>query len=154
LAALLLRLTRRHFYATLTTVATAATFLVAAHIGLERFEPYLSSRAVALRLQQEAQPGDKVMIYGDQAFGSSLLFYYGPPISLVNGRSTSMLFGSTFPDAPKIFLDDAGLAQAWKGSERVFVFAPADKLANVKAVIGEAEPMMTLGEKVVFRNRP
>lgn len=154
LAALAMRLMRRHYYATLATVTTAAVFLVAAHIALERFEPYLSSKQIALRLQREAKAGDRIMIYGDQAFGSSLLFYYRQPIYLVNGRSTSMLFGSTFPDAPKIFLDDAALAEAWKGSERVFLFTPADKVERVRAVIGDVQPVIRSGEKLVFSNQP
>lgn len=152
--ALWLRVTRKHFYATLATVATAAVFLIASHIALERFEPYLSSKKIALQLSAHYRPGDELMIYGDQAFGSSLIFYYRKPIHLVNGRSTSMLFGSTFPDAPQIFLDDAGLAEAWRGEHRVFVFAPANKVDAVRAVIGKVQPIMQLGEKVVFANRP
>jgi hypothetical protein len=155
MVALLLRLTRRHFYATLATVATAASFLVAAHIALERFEQYLSSKRMATALSAAYQAEDKVLIYGDQAYGSSLVFYYRRPVYLVNGRTTSMQFGSTFADAPKIFLDDAGLAQAWKGDGRVFVFVPEDKLGLVKAVIGEnAAPMeMRQGQNVLLSNR-
>ena len=92
------------------------------------------------------------MIYGDQAFGSSLIFYYRRPIHLVNGRSTSMLFGSTFPDAPQIFLDDAGLAEAWKGSKRVYLFVPSDKLDQVRPIIGDDVLLMQLGEKSLFCN--
>ena len=64
------------------------------------------------------------MIYGDQAFGSSLLFYLQRPVELVNGNTTSMWFGSTFPDAPRIYLTDADLLQAWSGDRRVFLFVP------------------------------
>ena len=67
-----------------------------------------------------ARPEDKVMIYGDQAFGSSLLFYLRRPIELVEGRTTSMWFGSTFPDAPKIYLSDADLQQDWAATSAYF----------------------------------
>jgi hypothetical protein len=50
-------------------------FLVAAHIALGRFGPYLSSKELARAIAARARSEDKVMIYGDQAFGSSLLFY-------------------------------------------------------------------------------
>ncbi|HUR36743.1 MAG TPA: glycosyltransferase family 39 protein [Terriglobales bacterium] len=156
MVALLLRLTKRHFYATLATVATAASFLVAAHIALERFESYLSSKQMATALNAVYEPDDKILIYGDQAYGSSLVFYYRRPVYLVNGRSTSMQFGSTFADVPKVFMDDAGLAEAWKSSSRVFVFVPEDKLGLVKAVIGEdIAPMeMRQGQNVLLSNRP
>jgi hypothetical protein len=59
------------------------------------------------------------------AFGSSLLFYLKQPIELVNGRTTSMWFGSTFPDAPQIFLKHNDVLQKWNGSGRVFLFVPS-----------------------------
>ena len=86
--------------------------------------PYLSSKDLAREIAARARPEDRVMIYGDQAFGSSLLFYLQRPIDLVEGRTTSMWFGSTFPDAPKIYLSDADLQQDWAGQERVFLFVP------------------------------
>ena len=74
------------------------------------------------------------MIYGDQAYGSSLLFYLQRPIELVEGRTTSMWFGSTFADAPKIFLSDADLRQEWAGTGRVFLFVPPHQIKKVDQV--------------------
>ncbi len=71
----------------------------------------------ATRLPREQRRKTRVMIYGDQAFGSSLLFYLQRPIELVEGRTTSMWFGSTFPDAPKIYLTDADLQRDWSGRQ-------------------------------------
>jgi hypothetical protein len=95
------------------------------------------------------------MIYGDQAFGSSLLFYLEKPIFLVNGRTTSMWFGSTFPDAPKIYLDDSALVQAWDSSTRVFLFVPQFQKARVDSVIHS--PKYVIAEssgKTIYSNRP
>ncbi|MGA8763448.1 MAG: glycosyltransferase family 39 protein, partial [Candidatus Sulfotelmatobacter sp.] len=61
------------FAATWTTAATMAIFLIAAHIALVRFDPFLGSRSMAWQISPELRPTDRVMIYGDQAFGSSLL---------------------------------------------------------------------------------
>ena len=94
------------------------------------------------------------MIFGDQAFGSSLLFYLQRPVELVEGRTTSMWFGSTFPDAPKIYLSDADLQREWSGQERVFLFVPphlkarADALLPIKFVVAE------VSGKYVYSNRP
>ena len=99
-------------------------FFIAAHIALLRFDPFLSSHVIAMRLQQQVQPQDRVLIYGDQSFGSSLVFYLHHPVELVNGRSSSMWFGSTFPDAPHIFLNDGDLVALWNSSARVYLFVP------------------------------
>ncbi len=95
------------------------------------------------------------MIYGDQAFGSSLLFYLRRPIELVNGRTTSMWFGSTYPDAPKIFLDDSALLRAWTSSGRVFLFVPLYEKARVDKLI--QPPKFVIAEssgKTIYSNQP
>ncbi|MFZ0759027.1 MAG: glycosyltransferase family 39 protein, partial [Candidatus Sulfotelmatobacter sp.] len=135
LASFILRLYRRHYSATWVLAGGMAVFLVAAHIALGRFGPYLSSKELAREIAARARPEDKVMIYGDQAFGSSLLFYLRRPIDLVQGRTTSMWFGSTFADAPKIFLSDTDLQRDWAGSGRVFLFVPPYEKARVDELL-------------------
>ena len=131
----LLRVRRRHYVATWTMALGMALFLIAAHIALGRFAPYLSSRDLAQKIAAQEHPGDRVMIYGDQAFGSSLLFYLQRPIELVEGRTTSMWFGSTFPDAPKIYLTKADLDTAWAGPGKIFLFVPPHLKANVDSLL-------------------
>lgn len=154
-AALWLRMRRRHAAAMWATAVTMALFLVAAHIALVRFDPYLGSKTMAQDLKRELRPEDRMMIYGDQAFGSSLLFYLRRPIELVNGNTTSMWWGSTYPDAPKIFLDDAGLRAAWDSGTRVFLFVPQHERGRVeKALAGRAKFVATeRSGKVVWSNR-
>jgi hypothetical protein len=118
-----------------------------------RFEPYLSSRGLATQIAAVAQPGDRVMIYGDQAFGSSLLFYLQRPIELVNGRSTSMAFGSTFPDAPKIFLNGVDFEQAWNGPQRVFLFVPQEKREQAEKLMPQRKVFAEMSGKAVYSNR-
>lgn len=124
-------------FAVWTLAASSAVFLFAAHIALLRFGPFLSSRYLARQIQQAARPGDEVMIYGDQALGSSLPFYLQRQVLLVNGRSTSLLWGSQYPDAPHIFLDDADLLRAWSGPNRVFLFVPGDQRPRAESVLGK-----------------
>jgi hypothetical protein len=154
LTALALRVRRKHYFATWATAAGMALFLVAAHVALVRFGPYMSSRDLAAKIQQRSAPEDKVMIYGDQAFGSSLLFYLERPIELVNGRTTSMWFGSQFPDAPHIFLNDNDLLTAWNGTERVFLFVPPQHVKRVDALLPEHYFVAEESGKVVYSNRP
>jgi hypothetical protein len=150
----LLRLRRRHYAATWALGAGFAVFLVAAHIALVRFGPYLSSKGLAREIAARARPEDRVMIYGDQAFGSSLLFYLRRPIQLVEGRTTSMWFGSTFADAPKIYLSDADLQRDWAGSGRVFLFVPPHQKAHVDELLPGKVVVAEVSGKVVYSNRP
>ncbi len=154
LLSFLLRLRRRHYAATWALAAGMAVFLVAAHIALGRFGPYLSSKDLAREIAARERPGDRVMIYGDQAFGSSLLFYLQRPIDLVEGRTTSMWFGSTFPDAPHIYLNDADLQQDWTEPERVFLFVPPQLKAKVDALLPGRFVVAEISGKYVYSNRP
>lgn len=152
--ALVLRLKRRHYAATWALACSMALLFVAAHLALNRFEPYMSSKALARSVAQQVTPQDKVMIYGDQAFGSSLLFYLQRPIYLVSGRSSSMWFGSTFPDAPKIYLNDSDLVREWNSASRVFLFVtPYDK-AHVESLIGPRRHVIAASSgKTIYSNR-
>ncbi len=154
LTSFILRLRWRHYAATWVLAAGLAVFLAAAHIALGRFGPYLSSKQLAWEIAVRARPEDQVMIYGDQAFGSSLLFYLRRPIDLVEGRTTSMWFGSTFADAPKIYLTDADLQRDWAGGGRVFLFVPPYEKARVDRLLPEKFVVAEVSDKYVYSNRP
>jgi len=149
-----LRLFRTHYSATWIVAAGLAVFLVAAHIALGRFGPYLSSKQLADEIAARARPEDIVMIYGDQAFGSSLLFYLRRPIDLVEGRTTSMWFGSTFADAPNIFLSDMDLQRDWAGDGRVFLFVPPHQKVKVDRLLPAKFVVAEVSGKYVYSNRP
>jgi 4-amino-4-deoxy-L-arabinose transferase-like glycosyltransferase len=149
-----LRFRKRHYVATWILAVGMAVFLLAAHIALGRFGPYLSSKDLAREIAERARPEDKVMIYGDQAFGSSLLFYLQRPVELVEGRTTSMWFGSTFADAPKIYLSDADLQRDWAGAGRVFLFVPPHQKAKVEGLLPGRFAVAEVSGKLVYSNRP
>ena len=137
----MLRAQRRHLAATTAVAFTGAGFLFAAHLALARFAPMLSSeqfaaKIAALRREGAITPGTEVLLYGDQAFGSSIPFYLGEPVGLVEGRSTSLLFGASFPDAPKVFITAAELAAEWGKGERKVLFVPAEKRGEVDRLLG------------------
>jgi hypothetical protein len=136
----LLRAQRRHIAATTAVAFTSAAFLMAAHIAFARFGPMLSSEAFAARLlaleaQGRIAPTTRVLLYGDQAYGSSISFYLGRQVGLVDGRSTSMWFGSTFPDAPPVFETSADLLQTWESGERKVLFIPQEERDTVDRLL-------------------
>ena len=153
LLSFLLRMQRKHYAATWMLAAGMAVFLVAAHIALGRFGPYLSSKDLAREIAARARPEDRVMIYGDQAFGSSLLFYLQRPIDLVEGQTTSMWFGSTFPDAPKIYLSEVDLQHDWGGQQRVFLFVPPHLKTRVDELLPSKFVVAEVSGKFVYSNR-
>jgi len=76
-------------------------------------------------------------------------------IDLVNGRTTSMWFGSTFPDAPHIYLTTADLQHDWAGSQRIFLFVPQFQDAKVEAILPSNRYLIAeLSGKRVYSNRP
>jgi hypothetical protein len=146
----MLRAQRRHIAATTAIAFTMGVFLVAAHVAFARFGPMLSSEGFAATIQQLQSEGKisasrQVLLYGDQAYGSSIPFYLGERVQLVDGRSTSMWFGSTFPDAPPVFETDQQLLRAWGNGPRKVLFVPAEKRDDVAALL-EGRPQVVLAE--------
>jgi 4-amino-4-deoxy-L-arabinose transferase-like glycosyltransferase len=141
----ILRARRRHIAATTALALTSAAFLVAAHIAFVRFAPMLSSQNFAAKIQQLESTGaisrdNTVLLYGDQAYGSSIPYYLNRPLSqpalLVDGRSSSMLFGSYFPDAKGLFLTPAELVAQWGTGPRKILYVPLEKRDEVDRLLG------------------
>ena len=155
----MLRGQRRHLAATTAIALTSAGFLVAAHIALVRFGPMLSSENLAaqiqtLQTQRKIAPDTQVMLFGDQAYGSSIPFYLGRSVYLVNARSSSMLFGSTFPDCPPVFLTSPQLLAAWGTGPRKVVFVPLEARSEFEALLGRNQIVIAESSgKALFTDR-
>jgi len=160
----LLRAQRRHLAATTTLAMTSAAFLVAAHIALARFAPMLSSEDMAATIQQlessgRVAPQSTLLLFGDQAYGSSIPFYLNRPLSqpalLVDGRSSSMLFGSTFPDAQALFLTQSQLLTQWGNGPRKLLFVPPDRRDQADQLLGtRAVLLKETSGKALYTDRP
>jgi hypothetical protein len=156
----ILRHRGRHAAATVTFALTSAVFLLAAHIALDRFSPMLSSKDFADKIEELADDklidrDNDVILFGDQSYGSSIPFYLDEEVSLVDGRTTSMLFGSTFPDAPHIFLTSDDLLAQWGHGRRKILFVPEEKRDEVERLLGPNQIVLeeTSG-KLLLTDRP
>jgi 4-amino-4-deoxy-L-arabinose transferase-like glycosyltransferase len=157
ITAWVLRRQSHHFEATVSVAFTSAVFLIAAHIALVRFEPMLSSRAMADTINHISPRGTDatLILYGDVADGSSLLFYTQRQALLVNGRLSSVLWGSNYPDAPRVLISDQDLLALWGAGPRRFLFVPGDARAHVDSLLGKrAYLLQELSDKALFTDRP
>jgi len=169
LVALYLRKRGHSFESTVSVAFTGAVFLIAAHIAFVRFGPMLSSRAMADTVNRLASPGDQLIIYGDQADGSSVIFYTHRQALLVHGSSSyftpnqgshgefgsSMIWGSCYPDAPHIFLSDNDLLPMWGSGSRKFLFVSGDYHDHVETLLaGHLYKLQELSDKTLYTDRP
>ena len=165
--ALQMRRKARHFEATLSVAFTMAIFLIAAHIAFVRFAPMLSSEPMAATInriagyptsESSSDPAAMratLIVYGDQSDAASVLFYTRRHALLVHGRSSTMVWGSMWPDAPHIFIDDKELASIWGTGNRKFLFAQAERRDQVEAVLGKRLiPIQELADKTLYTDRP
>jgi 4-amino-4-deoxy-L-arabinose transferase-like glycosyltransferase len=160
-----LRLKHKHLAATTSLALTIAFFLVAAHIAFARFEPMLSSKQLADVIAQKGSPADSFIIYGDQSDASSVVFYthnfLGKPAYLVfepcspHGAGSSLLWGSCYPDAPKIFLSEDQLSREWGTGERKWLFAQDTYQAKAEQLLaGRLYPVKSIADKALWTDRP
>lgn len=107
----------------------AFTFLLAAHTGLRFFAPALTSKQLADAIRDDLKPNDVIVIHGEYEAGSTLGFYLRRnDLHIFEGHSANLWYGSFFPDAPKIFEDQASLTSLWKGHRRVFLWTESGKV--------------------------
>ncbi len=157
LIALELRRRGHGFESTVSVAFTSAVFLIAAHIALVRFEPLLSSRSMADTINHitASQPDAQLIIYGDLPNASSVIFYTQRQALLVDGRLSSMIWGSFYPDAPHIFLEDADLAQRWGNGVRQFLVVPPESDAHVQALLtGRLVRLQVVSDRTLYTDRP
>ena len=145
-------------YAANLLLAAAMTLtLLAAHEGLVRFYPILGSKGLALTIN-EAQdtaphPNDLILLDGELTAGSTLLFYTGQQVHLIDGRVNGLWFGSFWPDAPGIFETEDSLRQLWAGPRRIFLFTynPTTRTKDLNP-FGAVHTLASAGGKTILTN--
>jgi len=162
---LVLRLRKKHMASTISLAVTAAIFLVAAHIAFARFEPMLSSRQLADVIKEKGSPADTFIIFGDPSDASSVVFYthdrLRKPALLVNeqcsphGNSPSLLWGSCYADAPRIFLSEDQLSAMWGSGERKWLFAQDVNQSKAEQLLaGRLYHVQSMADKALWTDLP
>lgn len=135
-------------------VAMMVLFMECVHVALSVFYPLLGSQPLAAAILREYQPGEVIVSDGEYSLTSSINFYTGVQEAILNGRINGLWYGSLFPDAPAIFLDDAQFATLWAGAKRVYLVSPSEERRGYLAKLGPVFEFARAGGKFVFTNRP
>jgi len=155
LGSYLLRRSGRTYAANLTLAAAMTVTLLAAHEGLARFYPILGSKSLALAVNHAGiQPNDLIILDGELTSDSTLVFYTGHQVHLINGNVNGLWYGSFWPDAPHIFETEQGLRELWSGPRRIFLFTynPTARTRDL-ATLGPVRTLATAGGKTILTNR-
>jgi 4-amino-4-deoxy-L-arabinose transferase-like glycosyltransferase len=141
--------------ANLALASMMVVLLYAVHLALGTFNPVLGSKPLALAIQRYYKPGDTIVVNGQYSRASSILFYTGIQMHMLNGLTNDLWFGSLYPDCPKVFEDDASFARLWRGPGRVFFFIPSDLDTDPLQKLGAPYYLVAkAGEKSVYSNQP
>jgi hypothetical protein len=166
IAGWILRLRGKHLAATISLALTFTVFFIAAHIAFARFEPMLSSKPMADTIIAKGAPTDTFIIYGDQSDASSVIFYthkflQGRLTDIVtqqcgqHAEGSTLLWGSCYPDAPRIDISEDQLSKMWGSGDRKWIFAQDENQSKVQQLLaGRLYPVQSLADKTLWTDRP
>jgi 4-amino-4-deoxy-L-arabinose transferase-like glycosyltransferase len=128
-------------------------FIECAHVALGVFAPVLGSKPLATAIQAQLRPGEQIICDGEYANASSVNFYTGRQMLIFKGRINGLWYGSLFPDAAPIFIDDADLVRGWGGATRLYFVTGSDERRAYLEKLGPVNEIARAGGKFVFSNR-
>ena len=131
-------------------------FFFAANLAYKAFEPVLSSRALAIEINNNSRPGDQIALYGDIRVGASIGFYSHRRLWLYNASGSNLEYGSHYPDAPKVFLTDVDFPSFWSGAVRVFLVVPESQGEDALKRLPRNSTwvLASAGGKTLYSNQP
>jgi len=121
------------------------------HSGFVEFNPILSSHDLAVAIQKEFHPGDVIVVDGQYSKASTLNFYTGIPLHVLDEPRGNLWFGAKFPDAPALFETRESFTKLWRGPQRVFIWTDQDDAKELQGL-----PHFVLarrGGKTIFTNQ-
>jgi 4-amino-4-deoxy-L-arabinose transferase-like glycosyltransferase len=135
----------------LALVTMMIVLLGSVHSSFVTFSPILSSYNLAKAIQKQFQPGDVIVIDGQYSDASSLNFYTGTQVHVLDGSKGNLWYGAKFPDAPHVFETTESLATLWNGPGRVFLWTDQEEPKELRGLRSFA--LAHSGGKFVFTNR-
>ncbi len=127
-AALLFALRKRWMVSFLFLAAMMIGLCNSYNAGMIAFEPVLSSKSLAKVVQYYYQPGDEIVINDFYEKGSSLNYYTGQQVHVMNSGFGVLWYGLRDPAAPRLSLTDDQLLEEWTSGTRIFFFSEREPL--------------------------
>jgi hypothetical protein len=138
-------------------VAAAAMMVIffhAARLALVVFDPYMSSRPLAIALL--ASPEGKLIVNHNYYEFSSVFFYTNRSALLLNGRFNNLVYGSYAPTSAPVFIDDAQFENLWQRPERYYFVADRAGVRRIEGLASgpELDVVAASGGKFLLTNHP
>jgi hypothetical protein len=133
-------------------VVMMVLFIHAARLALVTFDPYLSSRPLAEALNRA--PEGKLILDNQYYTFSSVVFYTGRSVLLLNGRVNNLEYGSYAPNAPDVFIDDNEFRELWGSADRYYIAVEGPQVPRLANLVGKEalHELIASGGKYVFGN--
>jgi hypothetical protein len=122
-AALLFALRKRWMVSFLFMAAMMIGLCSSYNAGMIAFEPVLSSKGLAKVVQYHYRPGDKIVINDFYEKGSTLNYYTGLQVHVMDAGYGVLWYGLNDPGVPRLHLTDEALLKEWTSGERIFFFS-------------------------------
>jgi len=146
-----LRRCHRPIHGNIALVLMMVGLLACVHSAFVTFSPVLSSKKLAIAIQQHYEPGDTIVVDGQYHQASTLNFYTGVPLHVLHPPSGNLWYGSKFPDAPNVFETPASLRALWSGKGTVFLWTDQENPAVLRG--GPTYPLAYSGGHYILTNR-
>ena len=114
------RVKGKSYASNLTLAIGMCAVFACVHQGLKTFYPILGSEPLAESIHDQWERGDMVVLDGEYSDGSSINFYIGEPVYMLNGRVNNLWYGSLYADAPHRFETTESFLRLWQGPGRIF----------------------------------
>jgi 4-amino-4-deoxy-L-arabinose transferase-like glycosyltransferase len=128
-------------------------FFQAARLALIAFDPYLGSYPLAEALNRSPEGG---LIVDDPYYEMSTIFFYTNRTGLIlNGRRNNLEYGSYAPEAPRVFIDNAGFRERWNSPQRWYVASEDENAGRLRDLVGSSalHAIASAGGKTIYTNR-
>jgi 4-amino-4-deoxy-L-arabinose transferase-like glycosyltransferase len=154
IGALSMKGSRPYLRAYLAAALMMVIFFQAARLAMVKFDPLLSSRDIA-RVILRDPPGQIILDHSYWWF-SSIPFYTGKSVLLLNGRWNNLEYGSNAPNTPDVFIDEAKLRALWLQPQRYYLVARSGQLSRFAELLGQdrIEIVDRSGGKLLLTNMP
>jgi 4-amino-4-deoxy-L-arabinose transferase-like glycosyltransferase len=138
--------------ANLALAAAMVAMLAFVHQGFVIFSPTITSYDLARAIERTWHDGDLIVIDGDYEDGSTLNYYTGHPVRVLNHREANLWYGSYWPDAPRVFETNQSFLELWNGPQRIYFWSQVREPELLKGKF--VTEVAYGGGKFILSNKP